>query len=282
MCINENDINNKALGITEVQRISLKVLIEIDSICREKGLDYTLAYGTLIGAIRHKGFIPWDDDVDIIMPRTDYEKLRSFFIEKYSGNLKWCDRTTVKNYPYCISRVSDMKYRYKTSVKNQKDFDIGAFIDIYPLDNYCDTEKQAFKLGRKVWLKNRLFDLNINPDNTKGNTKKIIRNMISRILRIKYGKDWNLSIDRKIYDMISKKTNSNNEIVGVISQYEWKELMRKEWFSSYTEIEFENHNFLICQGWQELLTSIYGDYMKLPEESKRIPTHDYKIEIRTD
>ena len=122
----------------------------------------------------------------------------------------------------------------------------------------------------------------MNPEKTNVNTKKIIRNMISRILRIKYGKVWNLSIDRKIYDMISKKTNSNNEIVGVISQYEWKELMRKEWFSSYTEIEFENHNFLICQGWQELLTSIYGDYMKLPEESKRIPTHDYKIEIRTD
>ncbi|MEY8395858.1 LicD family protein [Lachnospiraceae bacterium 45-P1] len=269
-----------SLSISEVQNAAFRILVELDSICKERGLLYSLTYGTLIGAVRHKGFIPWDDDVDILMPRKDFEALKKYFENTYTGKLKWCDRRTVENYPYCISRVSDMRYRYYTNVNNQKDFDIGVFVDIYPLDNYCDTKSAALKLGRKIWFKNRLFDMYLNPDKTKGTVKKIIRNIMSLILHLVHGNQWHFYIDAEIQSIIVKHTNTNNEIVGVISQYEWKELMRREWFEKYIEVEFENHVFMICEGYHELLTSIYGDYMKLPDEDKRIPTHNYTIVTR--
>ncbi|MBR3568290.1 MAG: LicD family protein [Salinivirgaceae bacterium] len=271
---------NRFLSIAEVQRASFDVLVEIDKICRDLNLAYTLSYGTLIGAIRHKGFIPWDDDVDIIMPRTDLEKLKNHFKTSYSGNLKWCDRTTIKNYPYCIPRVSDFRYRYKTSLRNQKDFDMGVFVDVYPLDNYCNTTKEALKLGRKVWFKNRMFDIYLNPSKTKGFAKTMIRNIIYVFVRLIHGADWNLRIDEEINALIKKHTNDNNQIVGVISQVEWRELMKKEWFSVYEEIKFEGRSFKVCAGYRELLTSIYGDYMQLPPEEKRVQTHDYTMTIR--
>lgn len=271
---------NTALTLKEVQQAAFEILVELDLTCHKLGLVYTLTYGTLIGAVRHKGFIPWDDDIDILMPREDYEKLKRYFKTDYKGNLLWCDRASVKNYPYCISRISDMNYRYYTSLENQKDFDIGVFVDIYPLDNYCDTQKQALHLGRKVWFKNRLFDFYINPNKTKGLIKIIIRNSLSVILKMVHGNKWQQNIDDEILSLIRNETNNTNPIVGVISQYEWKELMKKEWFSSYSRMEFCGQSFMVCNGYHELLTSIYGDYMQLPDESKRVPTHNYVITPR--
>ena len=99
---------NTALTLKEVQQAAFEILVELDLTCHKLGLVYTLTYGTLIGAVRHKGFIPWDDDIDILMPREDYEKLKRYFKTDYKGNLLWCDRASVKNYPYYISRISDM------------------------------------------------------------------------------------------------------------------------------------------------------------------------------
>lgn len=274
------EIGNQYLSITSIQQASLKVLVEIDEICRNQKLRYSLAYGTLIGAVRHKGFIPWDDDIDIFMPRTDYEQLKAFFQDGYQGKLKWCDRTTIKNYPFCISRVSDLTYKYTTTRKNEKPYDIGVFVDIYPLDNYCNTDKEALKLGRRVWLKNRLFDIYLNPNKTRGLSKTIIRNILSLFLRLAHGSDWNKSIDAEIKRIIDNNTNDSNQIVGVISQVEWKELMKKEWFSNYEEVEFEHRLFMGCSGYRELLTNIYGNYMELPPVEKRVPTHDYTISLR--
>ena len=274
------DNDKKELTISEIQQASLAVLVELDSICRSHNLSYSLTYGTLIGAIRHKGFIPWDDDVDIIMPRADYEKLKSFFKSTYHGKLIWCDRTTIHNYPYCIARVSDLTYRYKTNLANEKDFDIGVFVDIYPLDNYCDTKKQALRLGRKVWFKNRMFDMYLNPNKTRGFLKKIIRNVASIALKLIYGKNWHLRIDNEIKNVIDKNTGIGNHIVGVISQTEWRELMERDWFANYIEMAFEGKTFMVCVGYDQLLKSIYGDYMKLPEKEKRVPTHNYTISVR--
>ena len=271
---------DKYLSLSEIQQASLKVLVEIDSICKSMNFAYTITYGTLIGAIRHKGFIPWDDDVDIIMPRKDHDAFRQYLKTTYKGDLVWCDRTTIKNYPYCIPRVSDMKYKYTTSLKGQKEFDMGVFVDVYPLDNYCDTKRAALKLGRKVWLKNRLFDMYLNPNKTVGLHKKIFRNSISIVLRLVHGSDWHLHIDEEIRTLINKYTNDSNQIVGVISQTEWRELMKREWFTSYMDMEFEGKTFMVCKGYQELLTSIYGDYMQLPPEENRVPTHDYTMIIR--
>lgn len=268
---------NNTLELKEIQKAALDVLVELDSICRELHLNYSLTYGTLIGAIRHKGFIPWDDDIDIIMPRNDYNKLREWFKTGKKSHLKWCDRTTVKNYPYCISRVSNMDYKYTTTNANQKRFDIGVFVDVYVLDNYCSNSKDALRLGKKIWLINREFDLYLNPDKTSGTLKRIVRNVLSSILHVLHGNDWCKHVDIEIEDYIVRHTSSSDELVGVISQYEWKEIMKKEWFTSYIDVPFEDNLFKVCSGWDKLLNSIYGDYMLLPPVENRVPTHNYTL-----
>lgn len=139
----------RKLDIKEIQEVSLEILKIVADICEEENLRYYLTYGTLIGAIRHKGFIPWDDDIDIAMPRDDYEKLLRYLrdnADKYE-HLELFDIRTCPEYPYMIARVSDN--RYVIDVKNEKPYGMGVFIDIYPLDGLGQTEKEALKYGLK-------------------------------------------------------------------------------------------------------------------------------------
>ena len=136
------------LSLQEIQQANLSALVEIDRICRENRLRYFLAYGTLIGAVRHHGFIPWDDDVDIFMPRKDYDALHKILGDGIVNGFKLCTRANTKHYPYYIPRFCNMRYRYETEQK-EPIFDIGAFVDIYPLDNYC-SDMEHGREGKKL------------------------------------------------------------------------------------------------------------------------------------
>ena len=138
-------MNRKELTTKEIQAISLEVLKQIADLCDELNLRYYLAYGTLIGAVRHKGFIPWDDDVDIMMPRPDYDKLLKYLSTNKLPYLTLFNRQTCPEYPYMISRISDD--RYILEMENEKSVGMGVFIDIYPLDGMGNTLEEALKYG---------------------------------------------------------------------------------------------------------------------------------------
>ena len=126
-----------SLKIEEIQEVSLRILKRITSVCEEHGFRYTLAFGTLIGAIRHKGFIPWDDDVDILMPRPDYERFILYLTNHPIEDLKVFNWKCVKNYPLGITRICDMRYRVLEN--NFIDFDHGIFVDVYPVDGLANS-----------------------------------------------------------------------------------------------------------------------------------------------
>ena len=137
------------LTIKETQRISLEILHTVAEICEEQHLRYALIYGTLIGAVRHHGYIPWDDDVDIMMPRPDYDKLLVYLkdhIQEYP-HLQVFNRDECPEYPYMITRISDD--RYVIEMANEKPFGMGVFIDIYPYDGLGKTKDEAIKYGLK-------------------------------------------------------------------------------------------------------------------------------------
>ena len=120
----------KELTLQEIQQASLEILKKIKEICDKEGFKYVLSWGTLIGAVRHKGFIPWDDDIDIMMPRPDHDKLMQY-MEEHKEELKPLEvfnNDTCANYPYMLTRISDS--RYILDVDNEDDFGIGVFIDI--------------------------------------------------------------------------------------------------------------------------------------------------------
>ena len=140
----------KELTLREIQLGELGVLKKLKEICEDQGLRYFLFFGTLLGAIRHKGFIPWDDDVDVGMPREDYEKLLGYFRENSDALLPFrlMHFSTNENYIYPIARICDT--RYQVDYSETKEYGLGLFIDIYPFDGWGDTEEDGERIYRQA------------------------------------------------------------------------------------------------------------------------------------
>lgn len=139
----------KELDIYKTQKIALEMLKVIANICEENNIDYFLAWGTLIGAVRHKGFIPWDDDVDILMPREDYNKFLKIFLN-VTNNYDIYSVNNTDRYYISLSRIIDnttIIIGEKKSNEDQKD--CGIFIDIYPLDFVGNNEIEIKKYFKK-------------------------------------------------------------------------------------------------------------------------------------
>ena len=171
----------------QVQEASLEVLKGFADICEANGFRYCLTWGTLIGAIRHKGFIPWDDDIDVLMPRPDYESFRLFFQENASElyPLRLLTSET-DNYSYLLPRISSDDYPLE--VDNEKPCGMGVFVDIFVLDGTGDTPEEARKYISRLCKYPRLIYLatrqHFEIGGTRGFLKKIIKFPIYCIAKI--------------------------------------------------------------------------------------------------
>ena len=266
------------ISMEDVQKGSLEILKRIDEICEQLNLKYCLAYGTLIGAARHKGFIPWDDDVDIMMPRKDYDSLVQYFIN-HKEELKPFEiiNPQVNNKcPYTISRISDS--RYQLDVDNENNYGIGLFVDVYPLDGVGNTVEEY---SREKNISSRFASMcflstrqKVKRENTKSMLKYIIKFpafVVAKILGKKF-------FMKRLYDMAAKCDYDNSKYIGCIiwaSDDGLRGIFPKEWFNEMIEIEFEGVNFKAPKEYDKVLTHGYGDYMKLPPEKDRIAHHYY-------
>jgi lipopolysaccharide cholinephosphotransferase len=262
----------------DIQVGSLEVLKKIDEVCKQLNLRYYLAYGTLIGAIRHSGFIPWDDDIDIMMPRYDYDKLVNYFIENKDELRPYEIINPMVNNkcPYTISRISDS--RYKLIVDNEEDYGIGLFVDIYPLDGAGNSEKEYKRLKNISSMLASLCFLStrksVKRENTKSNIKYLIKFpafVLSKII----GKNF---LMKKLYNMASKCDYDNSKYIGCIiwaSDDGLRGIFPKCWFDEIIDVEFESYYFKAPKDYDLVLKHGYGDYMKLPDEKDRIGHHYY-------
>ena len=268
----------KLLTIQEVQEGSLRVLDFIDEICKKEGLRYYLVYGTLLGAIRHKGFIPWDDDIDIMMPRPDYEKLINFFVNHRLElePFKIFDYRFDENYPYMIARVSDS--RYTLDVHNEKDYGLGLFVDIYPLDGAGNTEEEFTKLKNSANPYASMCFLSTRETVKRENTKTFVKYILkfpAFIVAKCLGKKFFMKRLEKIGETYSY---NDSKYIGVIvwaSDEGVKTVYPKEWFGEGTDVEFEGKLYRAPVDWDKVLTRGFGKYMELPPEKDRIPHHFY-------
>lgn len=262
-----------SLKIEEIQEVSLRILKRITSVCEEHGFRYTLAFGTLIGAIRHKGFIPWDDDVDILMPRPDYERFILYLTNHPIEDLKVFNWKHVKNYPLGITRICDMRYRVLE--KNFIDFDHGIFVDVYPVDglanSYHDAKKafdrtakerdELFMSAIKKYREIRLVEFFKNPRLTLSKLRR-------RILGICY-------YQRKLEEKVIKYTFEDYKYVGV-PNWNWARIVfERDWFNDRVKVPFEDGEFYITKHYDKMLREEYGDYMQLPPIEKRVYHHGY-------
>lgn len=269
-------MNQKPLSLEEIKKIELNILTEFASFCDSNNLKYYLAYGTLLGAVRHKGFIPWDDDIDVIMPRPDYNK----FIE-LTGYKPIKENLETRLYRACLhpniypfAKVVDTKTIVYEKGKSRKNIS-GIWIDIFPLDGYPEDKEAAEKLFNKYKRLRNLQDLaTTNPFYVRQNiTKKIIKAIFITPFVKLYGIK---NICRKI-DLLAQTYSYEN--CQTLSDFTWgdniESYLLKSELEPAVQLEFEGKSFKVPAGWQQYLTCLYGDYMQLPPEEERIP-HGFK------
>lgn len=268
------------LSLQQIQTETLKNLKKLDSICKKLNIHYYLAYGTLLGAIRHNGFIPWDDDIDVMLFRKDLNTLIEYFNQHLEEllPLKICTRKNTKNYSASIPRLINSDFVYESSYSYEKKYELGTFIDLYPLDNATDSEKECHSLGKKVRKLNKLYIIYINPNNGKKGLKKIVRYTISFALHLLWGNHFDF--DKYTEKLVNKKTNDNNKYVSILydrTKNNCCDAYPRDYFEKPLLHAFEDSYFYIPKDYDKILRQLYGSYMELPPEKERVPHHNYKI-----
>ena len=264
------------LSIKEIQAVSLEILKKVTDLCESLNLRYSLIYGTLIGAVRHHGFIPWDDDVDIMMPRPDYEKLLQYLSNNKIPNLSLFNRQTCPNYPYMISRISDD--RYILEMENEESVGMGVFIDIYPYDGLGKTKEEALHFGLKGdHLSSFCYQATrkkIARETTSSSLRRIIKYPVFIISKL-LGKDF---FQHKLEQLAGKKDYESSDYVGCVVWLSGgeKDIFKRKWFDETIMMPFEQYEFRVPKSFDEVLRHGYGDYWLVPPEKDRIGHHYYK------
>ncbi|MBR6690025.1 MAG: LicD family protein [Bacilli bacterium] len=264
------DTNNYKL-VKKVQIEELKVLKVVDSFCKKHNITYYLSEGTLLGAIRHKGFIPWDDDVDIAMPREDYDRFLKLFGDKVYKNCYLYNADTVKDYHLPFSKIYSRKKMKFSDRKNKLYFKgLGAFIDIFPLDYIPDhTKTDKVEIQAKKIRKCRDMMLIKSPYAVKMNNRR-------RVYKLFSGFYTNPQLQKKIYKLFTLYNNSEDSkyMVNFASAYSYKkQAVPKEWYGEPKYVEFEDTLLPVPAESKKILTKIYGNYTKLPPVKKRVVKH---------
>lgn len=271
--------NRQPMQMEDIQRVSLEILKYVTEICERNNFRYCLAYGTLIGAIRHKGYIPWDDDVDILMPRPDYER----FLEWTSahkdemGVYEIFNRQTNKDYIYAITRVSDSRYEiYKTDETN---CGMGIFIDVYPYDGLGNDKEQALeKLKQTRCFCDIIVDMTRKDQsipkqlNWKGRLALRFRRLRNKLRGIDY-------FHNKLNDLRAGNEFDKSEFVGPLMWYfakPHKVLFERSIFDKLIKVPFEDGEFYVPAEYDKMLTQEYGDYMTPPPVENQVYRHHYK------
>lgn len=261
----------KKISLEEIKKIELDILINFDAFCKENNLKYYLSGGTLLGAIRHKGFIPWDDDIDVCMPRKDYEKLIKIFPYKFKD--KYILKATEKNNfisPFTkivdSRTVIDLKY-----VKNK--FEKSLWIDIFPVDGLPSNKKKIKEIYIKVSFYRKLLVLNTAKFKTsKGKLLKQIFKpfaiFIAKLIGVKF-------LIKKIENIALSNSYDKSEYVGAVTWglYGIGECMKKSEFEKVVYVDFEGYKFPTFSCWDSYLRGLYRNYMELPPVEKR-KTHE--------
>ena len=262
--MNEADKNRKYLSLEERKKISLQILNYVDQWCHDNKVSYYLGFGTLLGAVRHKGMIPWDDDVDIFMKRADY----NCFIEKFNTT------ATDKNYK-CISfedgtfllpytKVVDLRTRLEDQCFSREGI-LGMSIDIFPLD-LAPAKKDIHALSKKMLITKKLLRYSLFPDISvcDGEANAFRKKVMYRFSKMVGYDRW----AHRVKSILSKCNQDQGKYYLQADTMMY--LYDASWYEETVQLPFESKLFPAPKHYDEVLRAAYGDYMQLPPENQRI------------
>ncbi len=271
----------KRLDLSEIQHLELDILIEFDRVCRANGLRYGLCGGTLLGAVRHGGFIPWDDDIDVMMPRPDYNKLMEIANKEFPAHYKldtpYNDNDTLHAYGKIYDSRTDL-----VEFPQSKRIPSHLYIDIFPVDGMPNDpikqEKHRKRVRKKMLALYGFKVAKYNAKCAKNFIKRLFWKFAAFIDRLMPKK----KLIKKIDKLVEKYPFDSSKYCAVIvAGYGFREIMPKQVYVFDNELAFEGKNFTVTAKPDYYLTNIYGNYMTLPPEQDRVH-HENEVYLNED
>lgn len=258
------------MSILELRNIQLSMLDYIDGVCRHNNLQYFLFAGTILGAVRHKGYIPWDQDLDIALPRNDYEKLIEIIHKENNDSFLIGSHKTLKKHsaPHAILYAKNKKVLIKHPVSNHEIYHGGlnlVFIDIFPLDSGPNDLKLQKKHEKNIKFYKTLLYHKKGQIYKKGFFYLFAKRIVSLIL---FPLSYRYILTKLEKEMMrfNNQVNCDFVIDGATSYTYFRTLLPKEVYSSSVKLEFEGKSYPVPVGYVQYLTKYYGNYMKTPPQ----------------
>ena len=258
------------VGLEEIKKIQIEILDNVDAFCKKNKINYWLDCGTLLGAVRHKGYIPWDDDIDIAMLRKDYD----YFFEHFNQidskyRVYSVENNALFNYP--MAKVLDTSTTlYEPDEKTGMKSSIN--IDIFVFDNAPDDENKCNKMIERRDLYSKLRYAQMFPEAYDHSilSKRIVRFFLKIYLKI-LPKNY---YTKKVIQNAKKEINTKTKRVANFTSATTAVCDRKV-FQNFINMEFEGKKYPVPKDYDTVLTSMYGDYMQLPPKEKRVTHHKF-------
>ena len=260
-------MNGKQILSAELREIQLSLLGKVDEYCRKNNLRYSLGGGTLLGAVRHGGYIPWDDDIDLMMPRPDYDK----FLDGFDGQYENIDVIHYRKDPKCskpFARICDNRTIFVETMQK-----CGVNIEIWAIDGLPEGDKEisAFfdKFDYEVSKLVRSTDL-------LGVKQGYISVFIKQIIKKIIDPSRKEAVQRFQNFITSYDFEHSKYAACVMGAYRLKEVMNTDVFKHYIELPFEGTNYMVIEDYDSYLKKHYGNYMELPPIEKQNSKHTFE------
>lgn len=256
------ELSNEQLNkLKKCERDMLEAFV---TICDRHGIEYFLQGGTLLGAVRHSGFIPWDDDVDVSLPRKEYEKFIAVAKSELPPYYFLQTKDTDPEYPNNFAKIRDSRTTFIETSGKYLNINHGVYIDIFPLDYYPDGFKaKVFEIKKKLltWRINTAFYL------PNMSLKSKIATAFSCLIYPSRRK----AIEKR--EKLFSCVPPSSRLINNSGAWREKEIIPAEWFDKTTEMTFEGIKVKSSYKYDEWLKFVYGDYMSLPPENERVGHH---------
>lgn len=265
--------------LRKLQRLQTQIVVDIDKICMENDLKYYIIGGTLLGAVRHKGFIPWDDDIDLVMYRKDYNRLINIIQEKFSKKYFVQTFYTDKYYTRYVAKIRLNNTVLVESYLKKSNSHNGIYIDIFPLDYVQKTDSLDLRLRGGIirWL---FAYKSVKHDAQVSGSK--MKRFLGRAFR------WGTylipeKLINRLFDYVCTKDNKKTckYTTNFASHFKWKkQLFENEVYGEGVRLEFEGNMFNAPIGYLKILERLYGtDYMAMPPKDKQVTHQIVKLDF---